>query len=253
MRRISYPRSWLTGAYSASRYLCMVRVAGWGPYLPSPFVAHRRVLRVQILVHGSGRRLGEQLGLTFGTSSQLSLVDQHSAPRALTFRTTVTGWSTTPSAWRGERALHLVLRESADSSATSERNPVASVEAQPDGRKEQQPGERPPATQPPATDGLARASSRRRMNASASARKPNPSICSSNRRNAAGVPSAPQRGNVSSCAAPRPTSVNVNQESNQRNRHAACSRSRTTSPPPGGGLVRGQDAPRVSKRRSSAR
>jgi hypothetical protein len=76
------------------------------------------------------------------------------------------------------------------------------------------------------------------MNASASARKPNPSICSPNRRNAAGVPSAPQRGNVSSCAAPRPTSVNVNQESNQRNRHAACSRSRTTSPPPGGGLVR---------------
>ncbi len=80
---LCYPRSWLTGAYSASRYLCMVGVSARGPYLPSPFVAHRRVLRVQILVHGSGRRLGEQLGLTFGTSSQLSLVDQHSASEGI--------------------------------------------------------------------------------------------------------------------------------------------------------------------------
>jgi hypothetical protein len=40
------------------------------------------------------------------------------------------------------RALHLVLGPSADSTAASEPKPVASVEAQPDGREEQQPGER---------------------------------------------------------------------------------------------------------------
>ena len=43
---------------------------------------------------------------------------------------------------RRERALDLVLRASADSTATSERKPVASVEAEPDGCEEQQPGER---------------------------------------------------------------------------------------------------------------
>ena len=43
---------------------------------------------------------------------------------------------------RGERALHLVLRAGADSTATSERKPVPSVETQPDGGEEQQPAER---------------------------------------------------------------------------------------------------------------
>jgi hypothetical protein len=42
----------------------------------------------------------------------------------------------------GERALHLVLRAGADSTATSERKPVASVESQPDGHEEQQRAER---------------------------------------------------------------------------------------------------------------
>ena len=47
----------------------------------------------------------------------------------------------------GERTLHLILRlrASADSTTTSKRKPAASVEAQPDGRKEQQPGQRPTA------------------------------------------------------------------------------------------------------------
>ena len=43
---------------------------------------------------------------------------------------------------RGERAPHLALRASADSTATSERQPVPSVETQPCGCEEQQPGER---------------------------------------------------------------------------------------------------------------
>ncbi len=43
---------------------------------------------------------------------------------------------------RGERALHLVLRAGADSTAPSERKPVPSVETQPCGCEEQQPGER---------------------------------------------------------------------------------------------------------------
>jgi hypothetical protein len=42
----------------------------------------------------------------------------------------------------GERALDLVLRASADPTATSKRKPVASPEAQPDGRQKQQRGER---------------------------------------------------------------------------------------------------------------
>jgi hypothetical protein len=36
-----------------------------------------------------------------------------------------------------ERALHLILRASADSTATSERKPVASGETQPDSREQQ--------------------------------------------------------------------------------------------------------------------
>jgi hypothetical protein len=43
---------------------------------------------------------------------------------------------------RGERALHLVLRAGADSTATSERKPVSSVETQPYGWQKQQPGDR---------------------------------------------------------------------------------------------------------------
>jgi hypothetical protein len=43
---------------------------------------------------------------------------------------------------RGERALHLVLRVGADSTATSERKPVPGVETQPDGHDEQQPADR---------------------------------------------------------------------------------------------------------------
>lgn len=43
---------------------------------------------------------------------------------------------------RGECALNLVLREGADSTATSERKPVPSVDTQPDRGEEQQPAER---------------------------------------------------------------------------------------------------------------
>jgi len=43
---------------------------------------------------------------------------------------------------RGERALHLVLRTSADATTASEGEPVASVDAQPDGHDEEQPGDR---------------------------------------------------------------------------------------------------------------
>ncbi len=90
------------------------------------------------------------------------------------------------------------------------------------------------------------------MNASAWARKPKPSICASNRRNAAAAPSASQRGSVSSCAAPRPNSFNVNQRSNQRNRHAAYSRSKTASPTlgTGGGGRLGRP---ITRLRSSAK
>ena len=43
---------------------------------------------------------------------------------------------------RGERALHLVFRAGADTTATSERKPAPSIETQPDGRENQQPAER---------------------------------------------------------------------------------------------------------------
>jgi hypothetical protein len=43
---------------------------------------------------------------------------------------------------KGERPPHLVLRAGADSTATSERKPVPSVETQPDRGEEQQPGQR---------------------------------------------------------------------------------------------------------------
>jgi hypothetical protein len=43
---------------------------------------------------------------------------------------------------RGERALHLVLRAGADSTATSEQKPVSSGETQPYGYQKQQPGDR---------------------------------------------------------------------------------------------------------------
>src|ERR1019366_9801057 len=42
----------------------------------------------------------------------------------------------------GERTLDIILRAGADSTATSGRKPVPSVETEPDGREEQQPAER---------------------------------------------------------------------------------------------------------------
>ena len=70
-----------------------------------------------------GSPAGRALGLTFGTSSSYPKSISTRRPRASTFRTTVTGSSTTPSARRGAKRA-APRPPSADSSATSERKPV---------------------------------------------------------------------------------------------------------------------------------